>query len=58
MRRVTDIAGTTGFGISPGLPGMTDRLGAGVTFPTITGVDTDLTAGTPEVPLHKDEDKK
>jgi hypothetical protein len=50
--RVTDIAGTTGVGISPGLSGLTDRPGAGVTLPTITGVDTDLTVGTPETPRH------
>ncbi len=58
--RVTDIAGTSGFGISPGLPGMTDRPGAGMTLPTITGVDTDLTVGTPEESTHlsESEDRK
>ena len=55
--RVTDIAGTTGFGISPGLPGLTDRPGADRTNPVITGVDRSHTVGTLEEPV-KDTEKK
>ena len=55
--RVADVVGTTGFGISPGLPGQTDKPTAFQTVPGITGVDRSHTPGTPETPP-KDKNEK
>jgi hypothetical protein len=45
--RVSSIAGTTGFGIAPGIGGMAEKPSAIETLPGITGVDLTYSEGQP-----------
>lgn len=50
--RVSNIAGTTGFGIAPGISGATEKPSSMETIPGITGVDRGFSTSTPGTAPH------